>query len=496
MSQQRLLAKPVLVFCLAISLVLAAGCATTQPKTSSRPASTESSQKGETEGTARMSEAELQSQVMSFADRFVAIMENAFAEFEDTSPSPESRRAVQLYTVFPQASAYIIAAESDPRVALLDMVVMITLGRMVYEEVGLKELGSELEPVLKGFRTAEEDIWAIARQVLTPDEQKELYGLIQEWRQEHPEVILFSHIRFSDFAAERRTSKLTRGAQARGLFKSVEKATQEAEEIRLLAERGMFLATRLPLMTGAFADVWASRLASNPKVKQLLTDVHRVSMVSERLAYSTDELSNQITKERKATVDQVMEEVSQLREVTIDQVMKKVAVERSAAIDQFVDRLAEERKRTIDEFIAEEQRMRGLLTDLRQTLTVGNELVGTANTLAARLNLGEKGTSSEPFDIKDYQATLVQASTAMQQLEVILRSFDQLMLSPGWEQNLPRMVEAITQVRAQGDEWVTHAFLLGILLILFLLMGAVVAMLSYRFAARRLFGPQGEPGSH
>ena len=49
-------------------------------------------------------------------------------------------------------------------------------------------------------------------------------------------------------------------------------------------------------------------------------------------------------------------------------------------------------------------------------------------------------------------------------------------------------VEAMEQAGQKGDEWITHAFLLGIVLILFLLMGAVVAMLSYRFAARRLFG--------
>ena len=106
------------------------------------------------------------------------------------------------------------------------------------------------------------------------------------------------------------------------------------ERTRLLAERGMFLGTRLPQMTGLFADVWASRLlASNPEVKQMLTDVHTFAVVSERLANSTDELSNHITAERKATVDQVMKEVSELRELTIDQVMKRVSIERELAIE-------------------------------------------------------------------------------------------------------------------------------------------------------------------
>ena len=493
MSEKRFFAGLVLWVAAVVLLFSTGACAPVQTKPTSAPATEGSMSQGGQKDQIRMTEEELQSQVMSFADRFVATLAPAVGEYERTEPSSENRRRVLGAAVYPMAAAYIIAAESDPDVALLDMIVMITLGRMIFEEVGPKEFGSEVEPVLKAYRTAEKDIWAIARQVLTPDAQNQLYALIQEWRQEHPEITTFSHIRFSDFAAERRKSKLARGDKASGLFKSVEKATQEAEEVRLLAERGMFLGTRLPQLTGLFADVWASRvLASNPEMKQMLTDIHTFSVISERLANSTDELSNQITAERKATVDQVMKGVSELREVTIDQVMKRVSIEREAAIDQLVDRVAQERKRTIEEFLAEEKRMKGLLTELRQTLAVSNDLMTSTNTLAARLKLGEGEAPSEPFDIKDYQATLVEASKVIGQADVLVKTLDQLMLSPGWQKGLPRIIQAMEQAAAKGEAWVTHAFLLGIVLILFLLMGAVVSMLTYRFAAQRLFGPPRE----
>ena len=490
MSEKRFFAGLILSLAVVVLLFTTAGCAPVQTKPTSAPAQERSRSQGGQEGQARMTEVELQSQLMSFADRFTALVADGFLDYEATSPSAEHRRAVLLYIVYPMANVYIVAAESDPDVALLDMVVMITLGRMVFEEVGLKEFGSEVEPVLKAYRAAEEDIWGIARQVLKPDQQEVVYALIREWRQDHPRALFFSHIRFSDFA-KRRKSKLARGEKARGLFKSVEKATQQAEEARLLAERGMFLGTRLPQMTGLFADVWASRLlASNPEVKQMLTDVHTFAVVSERLANSTDELSNHITAERKATVDQVMKEVSELRELTIDQVMKRVSIERELTIDQLADTVARERKQTIEEFLAEEKRIKGLLTELRQTLAVSNDLLTSTNTLAARLKLGEgeAPSPSEPFDIKDYQATLVEASNVIGQADVLVKTVDQLMLSPGWEKGLPRIIEAMEQAAAKGEKWVTYAFLLGIVLILFLLMGAVVAMLTYRFAAQRLFG--------
>jgi hypothetical protein len=47
-----------------------------------------------------------------------------------------------------------------------------------------------------------------------------------------------------------------------------------------LAERGMFLATRLPLLTGLFADAWLSQLLVNPDVKEMRADIHQFSAVS------------------------------------------------------------------------------------------------------------------------------------------------------------------------------------------------------------------------
>lgn len=431
-----------------------------------------------------MTEAELQSQIMSFADRFSAIIVTALEEYEDLSPSSYNRRAVLVHTVYPIATAYTIAVESDPAVALLDMVVMVTLGRMIYETVGVKDLGKDVEPIIKGFRKAENDIWGIAKQVLTPDEQKELYDLIHQWTQKHPEVLGFSHIRFKNFASERRQSKLARGEKPTGLFKSVKKASQEAEEIRLLAERGMFLATRLPLMTGLFADTWASRLTANPDINQTLNDLHTFSSVAERLASSTDNLSKEITAQRKATVDQVMAEVSKLREETIDQVMKRVSIEREAAIDQFIDRFAKERKQTIDDLLAEEERIKALIAELRQTLAVGNELVTSSNTLVARLGFEEGDTSSEPFDIKEYQTTLTEASKMIQQADGLIKTVDQLMLSPGWENSLPRIIEALDSAEKEASEWATHAFLLGMGLI----AAFFLALLVYRYASERLLG--------
>jgi hypothetical protein len=316
-----------------------------------------------------MTEAELQSQVMSFADRFASIIVAAFNVYDAQSPPPEHRRIVRGSTVYAMAAAVTIAAEADPDVALLDMVTMVVLGRMVFEEHWRKKFGKQVDPILKGFQKAETDIWQITAKVLTPEQQKELRALIRQWHRDNPEVTFFAYVRFSDFASERRKSKLSK-TKAKGIFKTVKSATRQVEEARLLAERGMYLGTRLPMMIGVFADVWLSTVFINPEVNKITADLHQFSDISGRLADLVEKLPNHITGEREAAVKQVMEEMDTFSQVTLDRLMEKVAIE---------------------------------------------------------------------------------------------------------------------QVEAKGGRWVTYSFLLGIALILIFLVGAVVAMLAYRYVSQRMF---------
>jgi cytochrome c-type biogenesis protein CcmH/NrfG len=55
------------------------------------------------------------------------------------------------------------------------------------------------------------------------------------------------------------------------------------------------------------------------------------------------------------------------------------------------------------------------------------------------------------------------------------------------KRTIEEFLEAIEQVEAKGSRWVTYSFLLGIALILIFLVGAVFAMLTYRYVSQRMF---------
>jgi hypothetical protein len=415
-----------------------------------------------------MTEAELQSMIMSFADRYTAILSQALYEFDSSKPSKEKRRPVRHTIVYSMSSAFTIAAESDPDVALLDMVVMVTLGRLIFEEHWKKEIGSQVDPIVRAFRTAEKDIWRIAAEVLSPEQQKELMNIIVERRRMHPHILTFAYIRFHDFSAERRNSKLLRAEKGGGLFRSVETATQQVEDMKLMAERGMYLGTRLPMMTGAFADEWLSQVFVNPEINRLSNDIHKFAEVSERLT------------------------------VVAENMPKLIAEERSAAINQLMSEFSAERKKAMQDLFAEEQRVQALLVALRGTLNDGNNLLTTANALAGKLNLGQPaangGQPDEPMDIKDIQVTLVEASNTMKQVDALIQSFDRLMMSPGWKNSLPRIVSAVDKIEDEGRSWVAYAAMLGVGLIAFLLIGSVLAALTYKFITLRIFAADTRKG--
>jgi len=434
-----------------------------------------------------MTQAELQIEVMAFADRYFSIVSSAYRAFENQAPVKEDHKEILNVCTYSVSSAFTIAAEANPVGALLDMLVMVTLGRIIFEENMLPKYGPELQPLVDGFRKAETDIWQVASKIGTPEQRQDLRTLIEEWREKNPNVLFFPSVRFTDFSSHR--ARVDR-KKAGGLFQSVEKATQQVEEARLLAERGMFLATRMPLLTGLLSGVWFSQLANHPDVEKILNNVNKLTDVSERLTSVVEQMPDKISTERDATIKQAMGRINALTIASIDQTAKIVTQERKATIDQLMQGLSEERKQIITDFNTEEAKLRGLLAELRLTLDASNAVIVSADSLVKALNLDqpkvqEAAPPGRPFDIREYQATLREASHTIVQVNDVLKTLDKM----GLKSMLPQIIEALQKLEQKGQAWVYFGFFLGLALILVFLSGAVVAMLVYRYYANRIFGP-------
>ncbi len=433
-----------------------------------------------------MTEVELQSELMSYADRFASIVTQSFEDFETLKPTLQARQVIMNDLVYSISSVYTIAAEPNPQVGLLDMVAVTTLGHIIYEDNMRRKYGNTTVVIIKGFRQLEKDIWRIAAKVLTKGQQDELRQLILYWRKNNPDKVVYNYLRFSDFAAQRRNSTLVKKVQAGGLFKTVKEVTQQVEETRMLAERGIFLGTRLPLLTGNFAEVWMSQLLVSPETSKILEDIHTFSTVSERLAKVAEQLPDKVMKDvsklQQQTVKQVMTDVNQWSDVTLDKVMAKVAIEREAFIDQFMNRLFGEQKIALEALLTEEKRLTGLATEIRKVIEGSNSLLLTANTLTDKFNVGQPSDEpedSKPFDIKEYQDTIAEVTT-------LVDSTNRLFATAGLETLLPQLINAIDRIEGEGEELIDHSFRQAILLILIAMGAYVVARLVYNLLNHKI----------
>jgi hypothetical protein len=422
-----------------------------------------------------VTEAELQLELMSYADRYAAVAAQVIDDVERLAPPPETRRAILGDMVFSAAAAFTIAADPDPQLALLDMVVMTTLGRIVYEDYWRPRLGDAVEPVVTSFEKLEQDIWTVAAPILDEEQQQELRERIDTFHAANPELSTFSHLRFADFPSKRATSTLKK-KKSGGIFGSVRNITDQVEQTRIMAERAMFLSTRLPLLTGGFADIWVTRLAFNPALEELKGDINTFAEVSDRLAAVAEQLPETINAERKETIEQVAKEADTLR---------------YEAIEQVFDKVAEERREILKQLIEEEQRLGGLITELRHTLGEANTLTLSADALAQRFDIGEPlppGVVEEPFDIEEYRATVVDARAAIVEANGLVQSANELLNSPGADRLVPSLVEAINEAGETSEGLVNHAVIRAILLIVIFFVGLVIAKLSYRWLELKVFG--------
>jgi ABC-type transporter Mla subunit MlaD len=183
----------------------------------------------------------------------------------------------------------------------------------------------------------------------------------------------------------------------------------------------------MPLLTGNFVDAWATQLAHNPEVKKVLSDLHRFSVVSERIATVAEKLP--------------------------------------------------------DELASQEGRLREVLGDLQQTMKVGNELVSQVNTTVKTVEplINQYYADRTEGGMKDFSEATVKLRAAAQELNATLQSFEQLLASPGWEKTLPQIFKTFNRAESETEEMMNHAFFVGVGLILVFFLTLFV----YRYGSKR-----------
>jgi hypothetical protein len=406
----------------------------------------------------RKTQQQVQSELMAFADRYFAANLDAAQILERSLETPESRYTAAGARLIALVVTTDIAASPNPGAALLDMTVFVTLRRMVWEEYWIPEVyGNAGLPVLDSLSELEDDIWEIAAGVYTPDQLAELRNLIDAWRSKHPDTKAVDFVRLTELGDSRQVQALADAGRPGGMLAPVKEANRELEEMRLLAERLTFMATRMQLMFSLQIEMASAKLAVQPEVRQLLEDSRTFADVSDRFAEAFAILVADLPEERRAAIDQVL------------------------------SGLGEEREQFMAELTAEDGGVRPTLADFRDTFESGRELAEMLNEAVISMDrLVERvleGDPARPFDIMDYKATIAEATITVREFQAVLTSIERILSSTVTDEELNSILEGANRLEDEViDDVIDRAFLRGVALIIIFF----VVLALYRLLMRRL----------
>ena len=217
--------------------------------------------------------------------------------------------------------------------------------------------------------------------------------------------------------------------------------TQAIQQTRLLAARAMYYAQRAPMLLSWQVEMTVYQVETQPEARGVLSNFNQVAQSATVFAKTAEGLP------------------------------KLVNDQREAAIAQFFDRLAVAQTNLLAELGAEEAKLRGTLNEALQTLQAGSQMADSVNAAIRSLDTFVRyvsppetnsapvapDTNSRPFNVLDYGTAATQIGSMATQLNALILSVNQS------EAQVTRLSR---QATADAKEVVTHAFRLGVVLVL------------------------------
>jgi hypothetical protein len=406
----------------------------------------------------------LQQQVMRFADTYAATVAQACDEISANNTNPTIRLTALRWKLGQATSAYTDATGQNPAVNALDLLVLVSMSRMVIEGYGVQTYGGAIRPLLEVQRNLETNAWMLAGGVLKPSQQQELRDLVNEWRTKNPNQRYVGQIRFREFVTALGRMPSQSSTAPTSIFSllyldplaGLDPTAAAIEETRELGERVMYYTQRMPNLLSWQAEVLAYQLADQPASQQVLDDANRLATSSDIFAQTVKQLPQLINDQRQAAIQQIL-----------------------------------------DGLTAQGNKSRELLTDTRSTLYAAGDAATNINAAIQSLTAFvqyvsptnaslSSATSSPPFNVLDYGTAAAQIGAAANNLNALLASVNQ---------STPQLEKLSQQTKADADDIVRQGFMYGLVLVLILLAGSVLAALAYRILANKLAKGGRKPGA-
>jgi hypothetical protein len=354
-----------------------------------------------------------------------------------------------------------IVSGPNTTASLLDMTIFVSELRAGLEAYWKPKIfGNSVAQFLESCRLIETALWAQTDKVLTPAQRTELREALKVWHEQssQPENILI--VRAAGLALQVSQVKQVDAAKPGSLFSlfmidplsNLDPTRREMAQARLFAERALYVSQKMPTLVRWQTELLSINVLEQPALQHWATTATQIASSVERLSRVAEQLPQQVSAEREAILK---------------------ALE------------------------AQEQSLKPLLNEARQTLTAGTELSVAMNTtlntfdgVMKRLGVGEPktgrpaSTNAEPFRIQNYGQTAVQLEAAARQLTVLLQTFEQTLGANSRTQLVSQISPVVQQAQAGGRELVDYAFQKALLFVAVVLLAALLYRLVSTWLTR------------
>jgi hypothetical protein len=397
-----------------------------------------------------------QIQLQRFTDDFLARTGQALDAAAEELGTDVGRAEVLRLKLVSGSSLISVVSGPNPSANLLDLVSVTVLTRKSVQDYWMKTTnGAAFQPWLEASRVLETNVWSLAGRFLQPAQVDELRLGINQWYSRTPEVRTAFFARPHEFASMVRNTK-EKGAGMNSVFSLVnldptaglDPAIREVTRTRLFAERAMFTMQRMPFLLRLQTELLAYELTAQPSVQLALSNSTQLSESANRISHAAEGIGQ--------------------------------------AVSQLPDRFSAERKEILATLDVQEGKLKDLVAGVDQALVSGEKLsssltitVTNVDALMKRFGVGEPNTNppappvtnGPPFNILDYAKTADQVGSTVRELNTLVSSLNQ---------STPQIQRLSQQTGADLQKVIDHGFWLGLILIVVLLGGAVLAALVYR----------------
>jgi hypothetical protein len=330
---------------LTVAILLAAGCSSApRPKEVARLPPDQIGRPGLTASEAQS----LQSSIMALADTAIQRIASEL-NLGRAGLGPEARRDEMSTRLALSSSLVAIAMQPDPVDALADMLTHTTLTADAQRTAALgKSQDSPEVRLLQALEQNEADAWRVAERWVNEPTRVAFRARILSWPGPRTSAAAVAFVRLTDVKRAGSTSV----DSGDGMFDALHAATEQFDQTRLLAERSLFLAQRMPFLMRWQAEVYTGNALATKEAQQTQAQIEQVAAIMAETSRMLGGMVEQLSRERQAALNDLFAHIEAERQASLEQIDAIVQKERKAALDQTSAAIDAQRKALLKDVLA------------------------------------------------------------------------------------------------------------------------------------------------